>query len=69
MSLVKNKKVVAILYFSDFNQYHIATWQGTNKNEYNELVNSLPINFKMSGSYGSKLFGGCLQKEYNLLTK
>jgi hypothetical protein len=60
-SKITNGKTI-ILFRNDFNNLHIAIWEGENKNQYSDS-NNLPFNFRMTGSYGKN------ENDINLLEK
>lgn len=61
-SEVRNNKVIVILK-NDFNQMHVAMWNGTNVDALKN--NGVPLFFKMTGSYGSDFNNTFLQAKFN----
>lgn len=60
-STVRNNKVIVIL-TNEFNQMHVAVWNGTNVNA---LQNGTPLFFQMTGSYGKDVNDKFLQAKFD----
>lgn len=64
-SKIKNNKTV-ILYRNDFNNLHIAIWDGTDINAYGKK-STLPWNFRQTASYGKNINCEYLNEKYNTI--
>lgn len=55
LKVTKTNNKTIVLYVNDFNNHHIAIWDGYNTDfdgDHGSLFRSLPLNFNQTGSFG-----------------